>query len=254
MIRKSLAAALLLLAACSDQQAKEDADSKQASAPSAEAKPKLVEEKNEALEFSYGWPAEVETIPTLKKRLEEDLAKQRRQALGAAQEDLKVHGKDAHHSHSYSQMWETYGSNPLLLSLASETGTFTGGVHGNTEYNGLLWYKSAARELEVEGLFGDSKRAFNLMTPSYCAELNRQRAEKREESSVQSSGTDVECKPLGEQVIVPVDENRDGKFDLLRVMIGPYGAGPYVEGAYEIDIPVSPEVRRLLKPEFAAAF
>jgi hypothetical protein len=254
MIRKSLAAALFLTAACSDRQPKEETATKQASAPSAEAKPKLVEEKNEVLEFTYGWPAEVEAIPTLKKRFEEDLATQRKQALATAQEDFEAHGKDGHHSHSYSRVWETYGSNPLLLSLASETGTFTGGVHGNTDYSSLLWYKSAARELKVEGLFGDSKRAFNLMTPGYCAELKRQQAEKREGSGVEPSATDIECKPLAEQVMVPVDENRDGKFDLLRVKIGPYGAGPYVEGAYEIDIPISPEVRRLLKPEFAAAF
>jgi hypothetical protein len=254
MIRKSLAAALLFAAACSDQQAKEETSTKQASAPSADAKPKLVEEKNEVLEFTYGWPAEVEAIPILKKRFEEDLAAQRKQALATAQEDFDAHRKDAHHSHTYSQVWETYGSNPLLLSLASETGTFTGGVHGNTEYSSLLWYKSAARELKVEGLFGDSKRAFNLMTPGYCAELKRQRAEKREGSEVEPSAADVECKPLAEQVIVPVDVNRDGKFDLLRVMIGPYGGGPYIEGVYEIDIPFTPEMRRLLKPEFAAAF
>ena len=258
MIRKYIAAAALLLAACSDQQPKAEAaaDGTQASrsAKPAGAKARLVDEKNDLLEFTYGWPAEVEAIPTLKARFEEDLATQRKQAMATAREDFASHGKEAHSSHSYTQVWETFGSNPLLLSLASEIGTFTGGVHGNATYTPLLWYRSANREIEAKDLFGDSDRAFKAMTAPYCAALNRQRAEKRGETPPPGQESDVECKPLGEQAIIPVDANRDGKFDLMRVLIGPYGAGPYVEGTYEIDIPITPQIRRLLKPEFISAF
>jgi hypothetical protein len=216
----------------------------------------LVEEKLNGLEFTYGWPAEVEAIRTLKTRFEKDLETQRKQALAIAREDLAARGPDApYDSHGFSQVWEAQGSNPLLLSLVSEIGTFTGGVHGNASYVSLLWYKSADREIKVADLFGDSKAAYKAMTLVYCAELRSQQAEKRAESPpLPGSETAAECEPLDKQVIVPVDENKDGKFELLRVMIGPYGAGPYVEGSYSIDIPVTAGVRALLKPEFVSAF
>jgi hypothetical protein len=258
MIRKFLAAAALILAACSERQpeAEMPASGRQSatSATPIKAKPRLIEEKGDLLEFTYGWPAEADAIPTLKRRFEEDLATQRKQALASAREDFAVHGKNAHEGHSYRQVWETFGSNPLLLSLASEIGTFTGGVHGNATYTPLLWYRSADREIKVEELFGDSERAFNAMTAPYCAELGRQRAEKRV-GLPQGALTPAEaCKPLEEQAIVPVDADRNGKFERMRILIGPYGAGTYVEGTYEIDIPITPQIRGLLRPEYLSAF
>ena len=266
MIRKSLCLAALIITACSQESPEAEAPTKATAAPprvaapapaqAAPAKARLVEERNDLLEFTYGWPAEAAAIPKLNAQFEEALAERRAEAVATAREDKAARDKDApYNSHYYTQVWETFGSNPLLLSLASEIGTFTGGAHGNATYSAMLWYKSADRRIETKELFGNPAGAFKAMTQSYCAELDKQRAEKRgEELPLEGADWMVECPPLAEQVIVPVDGNKDGKFELLRVLIGPYGAGPYAEGTYEVDLPVTPAIRGLLKPEFAGAF
>ena len=40
----------------------------------------------------------------------------------------------------------------------------------------------------------------------------------------------------------------------IGVLIGPYEAGPYVEGGYEVTLPVTAEVLAVVKPEYRASF
>ena len=64
----------------------------------------------------------------------------------------------------------------------------------------------------------------------------------------------IECPPLGDQVVVPVDADEDGRFERLRVLLGPYAAGPYAEGSYEVDVPVTGEMRALVKAQYRESF
>ncbi len=49
--------------------------------------------------------------------------------------------------------------------------------------------------------------------------------------------------------------SRDGKaIDGLLIVIGPYEAGPYSEGSYEIALPVDAAMIAAMKPEFRDAF
>ena len=43
-------------------------------------------------------------------------------------------------------------------------------------------------------------------------------------------------------------------FDRIGIWYGPYVAGPYAEGAYELDFPVDARVLAAVKPEYEAAF
>jgi hypothetical protein len=43
-------------------------------------------------------------------------------------------------------------------------------------------------------------------------------------------------------------------FTRIGILIGPYEAGPYAEGDYEITLPVTPEVLAAVKPEYRADF
>ena len=55
------------------------------------------------------------------------------------------------------------------------------------------------------------------------------------------------------QVLAPT--SRDGKLiDGIQVTIGPYGAGPYAEGSYDIKLPVDAAIYKAIKTEYQDAF
>ena len=265
-MKNSFLAATLLLAACSNVESEEATKERQpvsatqaaSPAPSAAtpAPARMVEETDELIEFTYGWSAEAAAVPELAARFEADLAKWRAESRKTAEEDRDARGPEIpFHGHLFSKTWATMGSTPRLLSLAADLGTFTGGAHGNSIYEALLWDREARREIGVEALFAEPAAAWRLMQPVYCAELDRQRAEKREETlPLEGEGWMVECRPVAEQVVAPVDGDKDGRFERLRVLLEPYNAGPYAEGSYEVDVPVTAELKALVKGEYAPSF
>lgn len=212
---------------------------------------------SDLLEFTFSWPKEAEEVPALAARFEKRLAEVRASATAAAEEDRKERagGGIDYNPHFHSEAWETLGQSEALLSLAADIGTFTGGAHGNSIFEAILWDRQAGREMEVADLFAQPAAAFAAMTPVYCAELDKQRAEKRQETlPLQGEGFMVDCRPLAEQVVAPVDADKDGRFELLRVLIEPYNSGPYVEGTYEVDVPVTEAVRALVKEAYRESF
>jgi len=56
-----------------------------------------------------------------------------------------------------------------------------------------------------------------------------------------------------QQAIVP-EAGKDGVVSLIRVVIGPYEAGPYAEGSYDIAVPVDAGVLGAIKPEYRGSF
>ena len=266
MARTALAAALLLAACSSESDPAPASDTATVASPAAAAAaaaPKAaaatarkIEEKSDLLEFSYSWPAEAAAIAALNVRFEAQAAKARPEALAMAKEDRDGRGPELpFNGHYFQAEWETMGDSPALLSLAGEIATFTGGAHGNSVYDALLWDRAAGRAMASADLFEDKGAAFAAMGPIYCAALDKQRAEKREETlPLSGEGWMVECPALAEQVIAPVDANKDGRFELLRVLIAPYGAGPYAEGSYEVNVPVTPAIRQMVKKAYQAAF
>lgn len=260
MIKVAAAALLLALAACSEDAAEKAAPAQPANA-AAPASPqaaggRLVKEESELLEFIYGWPAEAAGVPKLRARFEADLARQRADSLAFAREDMAGRGAGApFHGHYFSKEWQTLGDGGRLLSLAATIATFTGGAHPNSTWEAILWDRAADKEIDVADIFTDGAAAFAAMTPAWCAELDRQRAEKRGEAPpLEGPDWMVACRPLAESTVAPVDSDGDGRFDLMRVLVAPYEAGPYAEGEYVVDIPLTGPVLRLIEPGFGGAF
>jgi hypothetical protein len=262
----ALAAATLALTACSgESEVPAPPLNNNEATPAAEVPPppppptaeaKAVKESDDFIEFTYGWPAEAAALPALASRLESELERDKAEALATAREDKEARGEEfPFHGHYFSKEWKRLGDTPRLLSLAAEVGTFTGGAHGNSVYDSILWDREANQAIETDGLFTDPAAAFAAMNEAYCGALDRQRAKKREASlPLEGEGWMVECPPLAKQVVVPVDGNEDRRFEMLRILIAPYEAGPYAEGSYEVDVPVTDAVRGLIKPEYRAVF
>lgn len=195
-------------------------------------------------------------IPALAAHLEADLGRQHSEAVTTAEEDRAARTPDFPYSgHYFHQVWEVDGNTPRLLSLSAQIDTFTGGAHGNSLFAALLWDKEADGAVGFRDLFADAGAALEMLKPAFCAELDRQRAEKRQETlPLTGEGWEVECPALAESVVTPIDTDSDSRFDALDVLLPPYAAGPYAEGSYEVQVEISPALRALIKPEFASSF
>jgi hypothetical protein len=254
-MNRFLLALMLLLPACSAEAPEPTQKEAAEPAPAAPTKERLVEENSDLVQFTYGWPAEAAAIPKLVKRFEAEMAKQRAEAVAMAKEDKAGRtAENPFNGHYFSKVWKTYGNGRRLLSLGAAVETFTGGAHGNMNFDAVLWDKEASERLRPAQLFSDAARALELMSRVFCERLDRERAERRgEELPLQGTDWMVECPPLAEQVIVPLDRD-DRVFESLLVLVPPYTAGPYAEGSYEVEIELTDEMRRLIKPNYAGDF
>jgi hypothetical protein len=63
-----------------------------------------------------------------------------------------------------------------------------------------------------------------------------------------------DCPAYKEVTVVIADKNSNGRFDHVQVTADPYVAGPYVEGSYDIDLPITAAMIARLKPEYRASF
>lgn len=254
-------ASALLLAACqaedvSDNQAQAAAAADATTGPVAPAEAKKVEEKTAELEFTYSWPAEAAAIPTLNKQLEEELGRDRIEALATARDDKggRTQDKTDFFAHSFSKQWQLTGNTPRLLSIVAEVSTFTGGLHPNTDYDGVMWDREAGREVALADLFVNGG-ALVALGKGYCRGLDALRLEKRgEEIEAPEGDFMTACPPIGDQTIIAADTNGNGSFDRLQVWIPPSVAGPNAEGDYQIDLKIDSATLAALKPEYRTSF
>lgn len=216
----------------------------------------LVEEEDDLLAFTYGWPKAAAAIPEVEKRMRADMAVSRTKARGYAREDKAERPATApFNAHYFAKTWSTHGDTPQLLSLSASVETFTGGAHGNAAFEGLIWDKAANRAVTTADLFDDAKAALALLGGPYCAALDAKRSIRREDPlPLEGDASENACPPLVDQVAVPVDEDRDGRFEKLLVLIPPYVAGPYVEGSYDAQVPITPELKALVKERYRESF
>jgi hypothetical protein len=223
--------------------------------PAPPAEPFEKSETSEFLEFVYAYPAQAAAIPFVVRKFNKAMASGRADALKMAREDSVAAKKSdfPFHAHSLETRWSVVADTPRFLSLESETYVFTGGAHGMTGYDALLWDKERKRETSF-GAVMTSKAAFaEAIAKPFCAALDRARAEKRGAPVVPADDEFSKCIDPMEQVLVPT--SKDGKLiDAVTVVIGPYSAGPYAEGSYEIALPVDAAMRAAIKAEYQDAF
>jgi len=210
------------------------------------------------LAFSYAWPAVAAAIPELDSWLRGNGEHLRREAAGRARSEIAEARKGGFdmHDHSYEETWKVAADGPALLILQSEGYIFTGGAHGMPIVTTLFWDKAAKRRLGLTDLF-DTARLVPAIRAGFCKALDDERAKRRGApvDAKDSGGIDefVRCVDPAKQIILPV-ARRGGALDTVRVVIMPYEAGPYAEGIYQLDLPVTEAVMAAVKPGYRAAF
>ncbi|BBC74139.1 conserved hypothetical protein [Altererythrobacter sp. B11] len=215
-----------------------------------------VSEETDDYLFEYSYPAAAGKIPELAalldKRLDErkaDLAKESVEAREEARDNGFPYNK-----HSYNAEWKVVANLPDWLSLSSEVSTYSGGAHGNYGYGSLVWNKADKRAIEAEDMFLSDKALDKALGEKLCDLLNAER-KKRRGPDVPDMGVDefTQCVPVSDATVLV--GSRGGKlFDRVGIIYGPYAAGPYAEGSYELTLPVTRAVLDAVKPRYKAAF
>lgn len=155
--------------------------------------------------------------------------------------------------YSLAVSWQTAGQSRRLLSLEAATAGYTGGAHGNSGTTALLWDRLLGREVTIPQLTVSPNGWTGAIRQPFCILLDRERAQRRNEP-VQRSEMFGNCPEWKELTVTPVDRNRNGRFDHVRVTADPYVAGPYAEGEYVISLPVTATMVARLRPEYRASF
>lgn len=261
--RISMFVSLALLASCSPATDVDENSAGQGAAavpaatasPAVEAVPQArsVSVKDGLIEFDYAYPAAAAAIPELKTLLDADLeetqAKLRKAAL-EWREEAKKFPDSPDYVYAHTTAWEVVADLPGWLSLSAQRWEFTGGAHGNPWFDALLWDKAANVRRKATDLFTSPAALSGAIRRSFCDQIDKQRAEKRGAPVDRNSGEMFdECIDPVESTVILGSSN--GKtFDRIGVLVGPYAAGPYVEGDYEATIPVSTAVLQVARPEF----
>jgi len=208
-------------------------------------------------EFAYSWPSEVSAIPELANLLrserDEALAEQkaewdRSRAEFAGEDCVSCVGR------GYEVTWKVAADIPGWLSLTRDLYLYTGGAHGMSGRTSLVWDRANSVGIDGSELFKSAVALENALGAKLCATLNKEREERRGSPvDPQSDAIFEDCPSLDEASIFV--GSSDGKhFDRIGVYFGPYVAGPYAEGSYELDFPVSASVLDAVKPAYAKAF
>jgi hypothetical protein len=262
----ALLAASLVIAACSEKASPLAEEVEAVSVPGAppEGAEELVargaqasdeRQSDELVEFAYAYPVEAARIAKLAAWLDNDRETKREALIAAARRDRTAAEKGGfpYRQHSHLQKWERVTDTPRFLSLSSEIATYTGGAHGMLSFDSLIWDRTRARLLRPMDLFTSSGAFDRAAKDDLCARLNKAKERKGIEWDRSADGPFGEC-PVPSAQTVWIGSSDGKHLDRLTIAIAPYEVGPWAEGSYRVNLPMSRTIVDAVKPEFAREF
>jgi hypothetical protein len=260
-----IALGALFASACNAEQPLSTNDNSAAdgnsAAPAAtpEGKPVALKSETPLIDWEVSWPAEVNAIPALERLIRQPAEQALAEYSKAAREDKARRDKDGFdfNPYEYSVTVEVAGQTPRLLSLAREWMEYTGGAHPNHGTEALLWDKGAGARLAFDSLVeGGAATLDRLYRDAFCKALDGERARRRQglDSVPDPNDPFYQCPKFGELQIIAKGPAAGGPMSRLWFHADPYVAGPYAEGDYDIELPVSGAFVAALKPEYRASF
>jgi hypothetical protein len=268
-LRLALFSALIALAACSSPDEVREKTGVTAQATSASARASSVasssakgaaraeKEDNDLYSYEFSYPAEVGAYPELAARLSSDAAKAKAEMIADAKQDRSDRKKDdiPFNPYSYGAEWKVVADLPQYLSLSNDFYTYTGGAHGMYGLQSFVWDKANKRGFKSEEFFVSPDALGAAIGKPLCDALNKERVKKGMEPATGSEKDPVfpACPGLDEATVL-VGSSNHKTFDRITVWYGPYVAGSYAEGAYELDFPITSAMMDTVKPAYRAAF
>ncbi|WP_253951026.1 DUF4163 domain-containing protein [Novosphingobium sp. SG751A] len=210
---------------------------------------------NDFFEFDYSYPATAAGIPGLKSWLEADMGKQQSRLAKEARAAAKEAKNDNFPFRPWANGvdWKVVTDLPGWLSLSATLYEDSGGAHPNHGYAALLWDKGAEQQRKAEDLFIDKAALSAAIREPFCAALDKERAKRRGEPVVRSNEWPNNCIDPAASTVILGSSDR-AHFNRIGILVGPYEAGAYAEGDYEITLPVDARVMAAVRPEYRAVF
>lgn len=207
-------------------------------------------------EFAYSWPQAVSEVPRLVERFtaerDRELAAQKadwQESLGNSPEDCI-----SCISRGFEKEWQVVAELPQWLSLSGDLYVYTGGAHGHSGKTSLVWDERGQRALRGVDMFNSPVALQTALGARLCEALDEQRQKRRGIDVIPESGDMfVDCPGIDESTVLVGSSNGES-FDRIGIYFGPYVAGSYAEGHYELNFSVTPSILDAVKPEFASAF
>jgi len=254
-----LAAAAATLTACNrDREPAEApapaAGSTAAVTPADAAAPMGFEEKTPYADVSLTLPGAIKLQTDLHARLYAEEVRKLRQFAEGAQSDLTEAGAEPDRPKYQNTVTVTAAAETgKLFSLKRTAFDYSGGAHPNTLSSGILWDKALKRQIGLADLFRKGAD-LTALDQALCSALNTaKRARVPDGPSLTFDSKPFACPRAATTAFVLTPGTVDGKAAGLTFLIGPYQAGPYVEGGYEIAVPAT-LFRSLLAAAYAGEF
>lgn len=210
-------------------------------------------------EFSYSWPAAASAQPALAAKFQAESDRILANEKSEWADNLKDAPADCIpcRNREFSMKWDVVADTPAFLSLSGDFSTYTGGAHGMYGRDSLLWDKAAKTSLNGLEVFRSPQALATALGPKLCRALDAEREKRRGAPVPPPSRTNDDwsnnCPKIDEATVL-VGSSTGKAFDRIGIWYGPYVAGPYAEGAYELNFPVDAAVLGAVKPEYARAF
>lgn len=208
-------------------------------------------------QFEYSWPAQVSAIAPLTARLDaerEAAYAQWRSEWDAAQADTEMPDCVPCRSRGYGKEWQVVTDLPRYLSLSASVYNYTGGAHGMTVYDALVWDREKEVAVKPIDMFRNAQALDAAVQDAFCAQLDKERERKRGMPVKRSDKPFDDCiAPVANSTVILGSAGKQ-RFDRVGFLVAPYNAGPYAEGTYEVTLPVTPALLDTVKPEYARAF
>lgn len=219
------------------------------------AKASATEVKNDNYSFEYRYPAEAAAVAPLARWLDG----RRATLIAELDKDTAEFRKEAeangfpYRAYESTTAWSVVTETPRFLSLSSEFYVYTGGAHGSPGFESIMWDKAAGQRLEPTALFISPTAIETALGPAFCDALDRQRAARRGAPVVRSDDPFNDCPKVAETTLILGSTDRRA-IDRVGLLVGPYVAGPYAEGTFDITLPVTRAVLTAVKPAYREAF
>ncbi|MBB3349084.1 DUF4163 domain-containing protein [Sphingomonas sp. BK069] len=212
-----------------------------------------VAEKTADYTFAYVAPSAATRPPGLRQWLDRDRARFRRTVATEAAADRVEAAKDGYpfHQHEATRTWKVVTETPFLLSLSAETYRYTGGAHGGTAIESLVWDKARSRRLDPRALFVSAEALQRVLGARWCVWLSRERARRLQADEVDDPV--FPCPKVAELTLLLGSSDRRA-IDRVGLIAGQYVAGAYAEGMYEMTVPVTPELLTAVRPAWQEVF
>ena len=224
------------------------------STPAGAAAPLAFDSKTSAAEVSLKLPAELARQPDLHARLySEGVASLRQFSEGAANERAELGEGEGAPQQPYTRevAWSVGADTGKLLSVWSLQLEYTGGAHGNSSFNAVLWDKALKKLIAAPTLFGPG--VDEPMNRALCEALTAAKKERLGDTYTEPSADTWTCPKWRETTFTLVPSTAPGKAGGLVFLIPPYMAGAYAEGDYRVTVPVG-AFKAHLRPAYADEF